>query len=513
MRIQIMVDDKRCAEFRTNASVVVGRQSIERNEPGPFQFVPPTGSEPARVIIAPSEKKDYSRHAVRLEPLNQSRTGVHNLTRSALQIKSGSVDRIQGGTKIDQQLPFEIRFPDCVMRVADDNDTGVFSTRPTPPISSTKEKKSPPAAPTAASGQVVDLVRWMQTTASVFQRTLSSSDFIPAAASALVDIVGMDGGRVFLCRDGAWSEAARYPLNEAISAPSRTVLDRVRTEKRTFWMNDDCNSSMSSIVLSQLSTVVAAPIFDAAGEVVGVLYGDKRIKLGSLLQSIGKPEALLVEMLASAIATGMARQEHQRKAVQAESRFAQFFSRELADELTKDPGLLEGREAEVSLLFADVRGFSRISERIGPAETVRWIGDMMNELSKDVLATSGVLMDYIGDELVSMWVVPTHQPDHAVRAVRRSRHDRGDSLAERTMAQVHGRTVPDRHRYQYWPGVGRQYRISIQVQIRSARQHGQPGKPCSGDDEIFEASLLGHRTDAAVSSETSSSPGASAKPR
>lgn len=144
VRIQIMVDDKRCAEFRTNASVVVGCQSIERNEPGPFQFVPPTGSEPARVIIAPSEKKDYSRHAVRLEPLNQSRTGVHNLTRSALQIKSGSVDRIQGGTKIDQQLPFEIRFPDCVMRVADDNDTGVFSTRPTPPISSTKEKKSPP---------------------------------------------------------------------------------------------------------------------------------------------------------------------------------------------------------------------------------------------------------------------------------------------------------------------------------------------------------------------------------
>jgi adenylate cyclase len=69
-------------------------------------------------------------------------------------------------------------------------------------------------------------------------------------------------------------------------------------------------------------------------------------------------------------------------------------------------------------LFCDVRRFSRISERLGPGGTVRWIGDVMGELSACVLAEGGVLVDYIGDELLAMWGAPKEQPDQAARAVR-----------------------------------------------------------------------------------------------
>src|SRR5208282_6133126 len=68
---------------------------------------------------------------------------------------------------------------------------------------------------------------------------------------------------------------------------------------------------------------------------------------------------------------------------------------------------------EVSLLFCDIRGFSRISERLGPRGTVQWIGDVMGVLSDCVLAHAGVLVDYIGDELVAMWGAPAAQPEHA----------------------------------------------------------------------------------------------------
>jgi adenylate cyclase len=79
---------------------------------------------------------------------------------------------------------------------------------------------------------------------------------------------------------------------------------------------------------------------------------------------------------------------------------------------------LAGREAEVTLLFCDVRGFSRASERLGPAGTVKWINDVMAELSRCVLAEGGVLVDYIGDELLAMWGAPQPQPDQAARAAR-----------------------------------------------------------------------------------------------
>src|SRR5207253_1283749 len=83
-----------------------------------------------------------------------------------------------------------------------------------------------------------------------------------------------------------------------------------------------------------------------------------------------------------------------------------------------EPGLLEGRTADVTVLFCDIRGFSGVSERLGPVRTVAWVGDVMRELSRHVLDEQGVLVDYIGDEMLAMWGAPREQSDQAPRAVR-----------------------------------------------------------------------------------------------
>jgi len=72
----------------------------------------------------------------------------------------------------------------------------------------------------------------------------------------------------------------------------------------------------------------------------------------------------------------------------------------------------------VTLLFCHSRGFSRISERLGPAKTVEWVSDVMDHLSDCVHAHKGVLVDYIGDELLAMWGAPEKQPGHASLACR-----------------------------------------------------------------------------------------------
>jgi len=102
-----------------------------------------------------------------------------------------------------------------------------------------------------------------------------------------------------------------------------------------------------------------------------------------------------------------------------EREFAQFFTPEVARHLVRNPELIrEGRDADVTVLFSDVRGFSRITERLRPSETVRWLSDIMSEFSDCVRRHRGVLVNFIGDELVAMWGAPEELPDHAELACR-----------------------------------------------------------------------------------------------
>jgi adenylate cyclase len=67
-------------------------------------------------------------------------------------------------------------------------------------------------------------------------------------------------------------------------------------------------------------------------------------------------------------------------------------------------------------MFCDIQGFSRIAEKIGAARTFDWMNDVMGTLSDCVSNHQGVLVDYIGDELMAMWGAPEQQADHARRA-------------------------------------------------------------------------------------------------
>ncbi|MDF2376936.1 MAG: response regulator [Verrucomicrobiales bacterium] len=100
--------------------------------------------------------------------------------------------------------------------------------------------------------------------------------------------------------------------------------------------------------------------------------------------------------------------------------FEQHFTPELARELARnpDPMKMQARQAEVSVLFCDIRGFSTISERLGPSQTIDWLSGVMGEFSTIVIELGGVLVDYTGDELMALWGAPNRQPNHAELACR-----------------------------------------------------------------------------------------------
>jgi len=86
--------------------------------------------------------------------------------------------------------------------------------------------------------------------------------------------------------------------------------------------------------------------------------------------------------------------------------FEQFFPPEIARQLPYRPELLDRQELTVTILFCDIRGYSRISEHLGHVRTVEWIIDVMDRLSACVARHQGVLADFMGDQLMALWGAP-----------------------------------------------------------------------------------------------------------
>ena len=161
-----------------------------------------------------------------------------------------------------------------------------------------------------------------------------------------------------------------------------------------------------------------SPIFNNRDEVVGAVYGVRSQGLKNQRIGVRHLEAQLVQLLAETMTVGLERQRREAEAARTRILLEQAFSPELASQLQRNPELLEGHEREITVLFSDLRGFFEISERLGPHETYRFLGDVMNRLTEAIMSASGVIIDYYGDGLAAMWNAPTDQYNHAELACR-----------------------------------------------------------------------------------------------
>jgi len=77
----------------------------------------------------------------------------------------------------------------------------------------------------------------------------------------------------------------------------------------------------------------------------------------------------------------------------------------------------QGAEVEVTMLFADIRGFTAMSERHTPREMVRTLNEYF-EVMVDVLFRHGGTLDkYVGDEIIGLFGAPVALADAPLRAV------------------------------------------------------------------------------------------------
>ncbi len=111
--------------------------------------------------------------------------------------------------------------------------------------------------------------------------------------------------------------------------------------------------------------------------------------------------------------------EEARQRQRVESLFGEHVSETVARRLLEGPPVpVDGERRTITVLFADIRGFTALSEKATPENVVRLLNETLSALSDCVLAAEGTLDKYVGDCVMAFWNAPSDQPDHAARALR-----------------------------------------------------------------------------------------------
>ena len=99
--------------------------------------------------------------------------------------------------------------------------------------------------------------------------------------------------------------------------------------------------------------------------------------------------------------------------------FGQYVPPELVDKMAEDPEKysMEGKSEELTVLFADIVGFTSISESLEAKELAAFINEYLTRMSLVIRNQGGTLDKYIGDAIMAFWGAPVADPQHARNGV------------------------------------------------------------------------------------------------
>ena len=97
--------------------------------------------------------------------------------------------------------------------------------------------------------------------------------------------------------------------------------------------------------------------------------------------------------------------------------FGRYVSPEVRDEILSGRIALAGDQHEVSILFADLRGFSTWVEASPAAEVIEGLNAYFSEMELAIRAHGGLVLQYIGDEIEAVFGAPLADDRHADHAV------------------------------------------------------------------------------------------------
>jgi class 3 adenylate cyclase/DNA-binding response OmpR family regulator len=200
------------------------------------------------------------------------------------------------------------------------------------------------------------------------------------------------------------------------------IIEQVIETRQPLYVPDLQASKTYALQLDDMRSLLVVPMFDDQ-RVIGTLSltgSDPHVFEEShhhLLSILGT-QATVAILKTRSIEDEARAKEQEKQAIR--DLFGRYVSPTVVDRLVYgvDDLALGGKRHEVSVLFADIRGFTAFSETMRSEQLIEILNKYLALAVEAVLNEEGTLDKFMGDAVMALFNVPLAQPDHALRAVR-----------------------------------------------------------------------------------------------
>ncbi len=243
---------------------------------------------------------------------------------------------------------------------------------------------------------------------------------------ALLVDVG-ENGKLVLINAASKTSPHTIPEVRDISWISQSICQKVFDEKVSIKLvdaqSDEDFSKEDSILMQGIRGALAVPLWDQ-NNVVGVLYADARLRLEHA-DPLDDDDLSFFSTLANLVASSVQRwlltnklQEEANIRHKLERYHSPTVVQHLIAQGVLDNGRIVPIETDISILFADIVGFTALSEKLSPQDIAELLNCLFEEMIKSIFEAGGTLDKYIGDCIMAFFGAPEEQPDHADRAAQ-----------------------------------------------------------------------------------------------